>query len=110
MPVPLARCAFSRSSSGTSTVILRAVSITRHYTILDTSIEYGPGAHGQAGSVRDLEGAAADAFKESSPKTSRYFSLSCVLVRWRGPSISLRISISVFIALYAASQVIAHPL
>jgi hypothetical protein len=36
--------------------------------------------------------------------------LSCVLVRWRGPSISLRISISVFIALYAASQVIAHPL
>ena len=42
MPLPLARCAFSRSSGGTSTVIFRAVSITAQYTIRDTSIEYGP--------------------------------------------------------------------
>src|ERR1035441_795801 len=41
MPAPLARCAFSRSSAGTSTVILRAVSMTPHNTIRDTSIEYG---------------------------------------------------------------------
>ena len=40
MPVPLARCAFLRRSSGTSTVILRAVSMP-FYTILETSIEYG---------------------------------------------------------------------
>src|ERR1035438_9593507 len=44
MPLPLARCAFSRSSGGTSTVILRAVSMTPQYTIFDTSIEYGLGA------------------------------------------------------------------
>src|ERR1035438_7855870 len=41
MPEPLARCALSRSSGGTSTVILRAVSMTPQYTIPDTSIEYG---------------------------------------------------------------------
>ena len=40
IPAPLARCAFSSSSSGTSTVILRAVCIP-HFTILNTSIEYG---------------------------------------------------------------------
>ena len=40
MPVPLARCAFSRRSNGTSTVILRAVSMS-FYTILETSMEYG---------------------------------------------------------------------
>jgi len=39
--VPLARRAFLRSSSGTSTVILRAVSIVSHHTILKTSAEYG---------------------------------------------------------------------
>src|SRR5271157_5516278 len=42
MPLPLARCAFSRSSGGTSTVILRAVPMTPQHTICDTSIEYGP--------------------------------------------------------------------
>src|SRR5712692_8218820 len=41
MPTPLARCAFSRSCCGTSTVILRAVSIMVYCTIFDTSIEYG---------------------------------------------------------------------
>jgi len=45
MPLPLARCAFSRSSGGTSTVILRAVSMTPQDTIPDTSIEYGLAAH-----------------------------------------------------------------
>jgi hypothetical protein len=41
IPVPLARRAFLRSSSGTSTVILRAVPIVPHHTILKTSTEYG---------------------------------------------------------------------
>src|ERR1035441_2164782 len=41
MPLPLARCAFSRSSGGTSIVILREVGMTPQYTISDTSIEYG---------------------------------------------------------------------
>src|SRR5207248_8588081 len=40
IPVPLACRAFLRSSSGTSTVILRAVSIGSHHTILNTSTEY----------------------------------------------------------------------
>src|ERR1017187_3306573 len=47
MPLPLARCAFSRSSAGTSTVILRAVSMTPQYTIPGTSIEYGLAGHSQ---------------------------------------------------------------
>jgi len=41
IPVPLARRAFLRSSSGTSTVILRAVSKVSHHTIIKTSAEYG---------------------------------------------------------------------
>src|ERR1022692_2282509 len=47
MPLPLARCAFSRSPVGTSTVILRAVSMTPEYTIPGTSIEYGLAGHRQ---------------------------------------------------------------
>src|SRR5450759_1889429 len=42
MPLPVVRCAFLSSSGGTSTVILRAVSMTPQYTIPDTSIDYGP--------------------------------------------------------------------
>jgi len=41
MPVPLARWAFTNNSRGTSTVILRAVSMVFYFTISDTSIEYG---------------------------------------------------------------------
>lgn len=41
MPVPLARCAFSRSRCGTSIVILRTVLMKWHYTILRTSLEDG---------------------------------------------------------------------
>ena len=40
MPLPVARCAFSRSSGETSIVILRAVSMPQN-TISYTSIEYG---------------------------------------------------------------------
>src|ERR1022692_3503692 len=47
MPLPLARCAFPRSSAGTSTVILRTVSMTPQYTIPDTSIDYVLGGHSQ---------------------------------------------------------------
>src|SRR5215472_5609497 len=41
MPSPLAACAFSSSSSGTSTVIFRAVFIAYKFTIISTSVKYG---------------------------------------------------------------------
>src|ERR1019366_7684323 len=52
MPLPLARCAFSRSSGGTSIVILREVGMTPQYTISDTSIEYGVRARRHRGDHR----------------------------------------------------------
>src|ERR1700730_14241915 len=51
MPLPLARCALSRSSGGTSTVILRAVSIMPRY-----HIRYQPRIWSQSGWLqRNLE-------------------------------------------------------
>jgi hypothetical protein len=40
MPLPLACCALSSNSAGNSTVTLRVFAIT-HYTIPNTSMEYG---------------------------------------------------------------------
>jgi len=41
IPSPLASCALSKSLSGTSTVIFRAIFVTCNSTILYTGIKYG---------------------------------------------------------------------
>jgi len=53
MPVPLARWAFSRRSSGSSTVILRTFAIIQSYTILHTSIIYG--IPGESNSIKRIK-------------------------------------------------------
>jgi hypothetical protein len=49
MPLPLASCAFFRSSDGTSTVIFLAAFMVNLYPIAYTSTLYGEDAKGDAG-------------------------------------------------------------
>ena len=96
--------------------------IRRSGRVDGTAQEVPGGPDAEVGVVGDLEGAAAGAFRkaapgvgldaamrrkrnclwlerECSPKTSRYLSLSCAVVRLRRPSISSRIWVSVFMVL-----------
>jgi hypothetical protein len=51
MPLPLASCAFFRSSAGTSTVIFLAAFMVNLYPIAYTSPLYGEDARANSGSI-----------------------------------------------------------